>query len=394
MKFTHILALLACATAILGCNKHMEYDISEGIDKEITIFSEEISVPLGNAGPIAIQTFLKDGLSKLFGSAVEDFITIDSEGYLWFEAENNLIKENIYEIDAKITDKSSPYDWNPSWASASPGGIAPLLGMFGMKCVNQKLGLYAVNPLYYDLTINTTAKISCRNADYETSYTDNVPLNDFVVKKCNETTLLALFDVPTNCLDVIGNAELGDLHVNLPDGITGRIYTSDQLFLRFYAKYKTNVMIGQGLKMDNLDIPVNNINLPLSDYRLHKCTASFDVESTLPIDVTLVKVEVLEENVFAEEVESGQEPEPVVNENIVVSTDVTISVGSPDKPATSNVELEIESLDGPLPDIKGLRLTLSFKAAEGYGNTILNANQGISIKNATAKINGGITLPL
>ena len=395
MKFTHILALLACATAILGCNKHMEYDISEGIDKEITLFEEEISVPLGNAGPIAIQTFLKDGLAKLFGSSVDQYISIDSEGYLWFVSKENLLNETVYDVDTQITDKTSPYDWNPSGVSASPGGLASMLGMFGMKCVNQKIGIYAINPLSRNITLNSTARISCRNAEYKTTYTDSAPVKDLVLKRRNDTTLIASFDVPANHLESIGNVTLDDAHISLPDNITGKIHFAEaNLFFKIFSDYKTNVAIGEKLTVEKIPISIKKLNLPLSDYRLHKCIVSFDVVSTLPIDVTIVKVEVLEEDVLAEEGEDGEEPEPVVNENIVVSPNVSIYGGSPDKPATSNVELELESLDGPLPDIKGIKITVSFKAAEGYANTILNANQGLSIKNATATIHGGITIPL
>ena len=390
MKFKHIFALLACAAATLGCDKHMEYDISEGYNKEITLFEDEISVPLGNVGPITIHTIIKDGLKRLFGDMADRYITIDSDGYLWFESEDNMLNTNVYELNNERSDPSQPYDWNPSFVYTGPGGIAPLLGLFGMSCVNQKVGIYAQNPLSRDITLNSTAKISCRNNSYETTHTDSSPLKDFKVESGSNAAVLALFDVPADCYDVVGDIRLDDLHVSLPANITKRITSDSQLFFRFYSKYKSNVTIGDKLAMNNMAFPIRNLNVPLEQFRLHKCNVSFDVVSTLPLDVTIVKAEVLKEESTAE----GSTEEPVVDENISISSDVKILGGDPDKPSTSNVELQIAAQEGIIPDIKSVRITVSVKASEGYANTILNTNQGISIKNATAKISGGITLPL
>ena len=50
-KYIPLFFLAAVLAA--GCKSNMDYDISEGFDKEMTLFENEISVPLGSSSMVA-----------------------------------------------------------------------------------------------------------------------------------------------------------------------------------------------------------------------------------------------------------------------------------------------------------------------------------------------------
>ncbi len=43
---------------LVACKGKMDYDISEGINREMTLFEDEITVPIGSIGPITIGSTL------------------------------------------------------------------------------------------------------------------------------------------------------------------------------------------------------------------------------------------------------------------------------------------------------------------------------------------------
>ena len=59
-------SLLFCAIALffaVACSQEA-YDISSGIDKEITLFTDEVSVPLGDVGPLTPAAMQRRMLPK------------------------------------------------------------------------------------------------------------------------------------------------------------------------------------------------------------------------------------------------------------------------------------------------------------------------------------------
>ncbi|MBQ7639771.1 MAG: hypothetical protein IJS91_02120, partial [Bacteroidales bacterium] len=71
MKERFLLSLLLIFPMIVSCSRS-EYDISEGFNKDITLFEKEISVPLGSLAPITIGSTLNsvstiDGIGGLVG---------------------------------------------------------------------------------------------------------------------------------------------------------------------------------------------------------------------------------------------------------------------------------------------------------------------------------------
>ena len=79
MKVLRIIFFLL-ALLLWSC-ANQDYDISEGIDSEVTLFSDEVSVPLGGIAPMTLKALLdKAGATE----AVSMFVKEDEEvSLLW-----------------------------------------------------------------------------------------------------------------------------------------------------------------------------------------------------------------------------------------------------------------------------------------------------------------------
>ena len=76
-----LLPFVACAAFLccFSCTRNKEYDINDGLNTEITLFADEISIPIGAVGPVTLETFIPM-LEKAIQS--EGLIQLDEEGYL------------------------------------------------------------------------------------------------------------------------------------------------------------------------------------------------------------------------------------------------------------------------------------------------------------------------
>ena len=85
-RFFGALALCFCA----ACTQEA-YDLSRGIDKEMTLFTEQVSIPLGDVGPLTPKSLVdKSGL----GDMLKDYVTEDEDGYLVVEKEESFFSSN------------------------------------------------------------------------------------------------------------------------------------------------------------------------------------------------------------------------------------------------------------------------------------------------------------
>ncbi len=134
------------------------------------------------------------------------------------------------------------------------------------------------------------------------------------------------------------------------------------------------------------DFSAGDINLPIGKYKLKKCEISVDVESTIPLAVSINNIRVLKQKA------SETDPD-TVDENIQITSDIKVAGGSIDKPAVTPVKLTIEALEGTVPDINGMLLDFVVSSQPGIGDIALTADQGIVVKSSSAKLSGGITIP-
>ena len=89
----------------------------------------------------------------------------------------------------------------------------------------------------------------------------------------------------------------------------------------------------------------------------------------------------------------GKEDE-IPQYNITVSAPIVIAGGSPDKPGITDLKLQIAAKEGTIPDIHGIKIGLEATSQTGCDGVPLQGTQGIFIQSSSAKISGGITIPL
>lgn len=99
MKRVYMASLLICILTTLAACSRKEYDISENLNTEITLFQDEVSVPVGSIGPITIGSTLS-GLSAVpgIGGLVAEYIKIDEDGSLVLETTGDVFRSSVYEM--------------------------------------------------------------------------------------------------------------------------------------------------------------------------------------------------------------------------------------------------------------------------------------------------------
>ena len=376
--------LIAIALCMAACS-HKEYDLSEGLNKEITLFGDEISLPIGSIGPVTLQYAMGSlGNIEDLGSMVSEYIKQDAEGMLFIADSGDIYRNNIYEIEKEMGDVSEARTWDAGSQFASVGGIASLLGLIKLKCCNQSLSISAANPLSVNITANCGATIKYTGASGEVTM-PVAELDNATLKKRSEQELFSLA-LPADVTEPVNSIEFSHLALDMPATPTSRISDrTGNLFLAFTYSFKSGITVGEGFSFPLKNISTGRVNLPLGSYRLKKCEIELELENTIPLSVTIDNIRVLEPR------ESKSE-EAVVNENITVSSGITVAGGSMEKPSTTVIKVAIEALSGAIPDIPELLLDLQLNAQPNLGVVPLSVKQGLYVKSSSAKLSGGITL--
>ena len=374
MRYSFILVSLLVLIPLCGCER-MEYDTLD-LNKEVTLFQEGVSLPLGNVGPVTVGSILQ---GSSMGSVVSQFVKEDSDGLFYVESEEELLNLNAYEIALKVPDQTQPYHWEVGTKSASVSSMASVLGMFGFGFPHQMLIVQARNPLKASVGLNTTARIECMASDYSTSYSQEESLADYSMPSYYSSRTIAQFALPEDKTDRIASVELVDMALDLPENMAEKVRSGSNSSFVFSYKYKGQLAAKSDFSMSQLSIPINGLKVEIGKFKLRQCQATFDLESSLPFDVTLDKVKILGQD--------GQE-----NPDIVVSPGVKIAGGTLDAPAVTPVTLEIKAQEGYIPDITGVEIVLTIKASDGMGNIPLSSKMALSVKSASVTLRGGITL--
>ena len=129
----------------------MRYDVSEGIDSEITLFSDELGLPLGDVGPITLKSFL-DGSD--FGDMLMLVAKEDEEGYIVIEENKSIYNTLILFFNYFVADPSVPSDFDIPDSEEDPGYGAVALEAFGFKASPQTFTVTANNPLTEEISLS------------------------------------------------------------------------------------------------------------------------------------------------------------------------------------------------------------------------------------------------
>ena len=100
MKFPYV--LLLAFPLVLACSRP-EYDISEGVNTEITLFENEISVPIGSAGPFSLGMVF-DKLAEIegVGEFFSEYLKVNPDGFIYTDDAGSIYEANVYELEKEI----------------------------------------------------------------------------------------------------------------------------------------------------------------------------------------------------------------------------------------------------------------------------------------------------
>lgn len=384
----------ACAAVVLtatvfiigACTANLKYDTSEGIDGTVRLFEEEISVPVGDIGPISVGYLL--GQSETISELLNSLLTIGEDGSFGLASSDVLFTESLYLLKDIVEDPSQPYSWNAGSKSASIGGAATMLGLVGLQCREQKLNVQASNPMWDKAVINTS--VTAQGIDYSTYQTATAgpcEVKDYQLTGNADKVVIAELQIPEDLTVSLSSVYLNDLQVDLPANFPNTISKKINNNITFYYDYKSSVAVGPKFNLP-LNLPVKNLSIPLGQYELKKCNITLDIESTIPIDVQVNRISVLKPKYAEDGSDDGTEPDT----NIVISSGFTVLGGTMEFPTTTPLTFTIEALEGTVPDLKSLEVDIALSAPTVATDTKLSAKQGISIKSAAATLSGGITL--
>lgn len=381
MKKTSLFAL-AGAIALAGCVKS-EYNMPRGLlksaDKEITLFQDRITVPVGSIGPLTLGLVL-DQIPIFSG-----MVTTDENGLLIAESETEMYRVNVYETMVETGQWAQPYTWNCGYCYGSAAGMAATLGYMGFTCPQQTMTITAKNPLTADdISLQGTIKATRYVND---PWTYEKPLEGAYLTPGGTDegmTVLADIEIPGN--GCISSIQIENLTMNLPGNPDRLIRYSSQQDFVFTSRHRSHLAVGSAFTLSPA-IPLENVSVPLGKFRFKKCVVRLELENTLPLDVTVDEIKVLKPAIS----EGAQREEDT---NIVISGPIHIGAGSLETPVVSPIELQVEALEGTIPDLNGIKITVTVKGDEQFASTLLSAKQGVYVKSSSATLVGGITLNL
>ena len=372
------IACLLSTGLFLACSD-MRYDISEGFDKDITLFEEEISVPIGSIGPITVESLL---LQSSIGKTLSAFMTIKEDGSFQLESTNKLFSINVHRMEKEAGDVSNPFTYKAGDRSASVSGVVSMLGFMGLKPLEQNVTVMATNPLGVQVPFRATFGLTCKNASSEVSYSTSTPLDLKLASRSTEPYSIHGFSLPVDVRDLVSEVSLKSLEMDMPDHPVNNI-NDDTLGDVFAFSCKHSCKLGVG---GTFSLPYKHTlkdTIAIGKYQLSECDATIELENSLPLAVTINSVKVLKN------VETGE-----VDENITITPNITIAGGSSENPGVTKLKLHVAAENGTIPDLHGILIDLVVKGQPGCEGVVLSGKQGLYVKSSSATVSGGITLPL
>ena len=368
---------------VTACDNKL-YDIEDGLNGEMTLFEEEISVPLGNTGPFTLELAMQD---KMIKTLLGDAINTEDDGTILCRLEEPLFKMSAYEIIAKTKDLSKPFSYPVDNKSYAPSTIANLLQTFGFATVDQKLNIFVNNPLSTTYTLGGSLRVACQNTKTFTwAYDQSFPLADITVKSSSSDTRLLSLEIPDTVQCTPSTVELKDWCFNLPANMDKELKSFSRTEFIFTSRFSCHIAAGKNaeipLALFGMSKQTFKFNLPIASYKLKEVEVSFVLENTLPLQATLADIQLM----------TGKETLKMDENLLVTPGTIVIKGGSTETPGITPITLNIKALEGSIPDISGLFVDLAIKSDPDFSETRLSLKQGVSVRSASATLRGGITL--
>ena len=374
------LLILLFLLLIWSCS-NMDYDISNGVDNEFTLFSEEISVPVGDVGPVSLGILL-DGTG--FRETIDQYVKEDEEGFLVIEKEDQVYQNFVMLFSMTNPDPSLPIDFPVGACSKSIETMATVLTGIGVSLSEQTLNLYATNPLTDNISISGNITLMS-DIDGESPATviaseafSKVPVSAGAEKA-------SILKVARSNEKAFYGCNLENLTLHLPGSLMDKDPSSGLGIISLGYRYKSFLSLGNEFSLP-FSYTVDDMDLQLGQYKVKEATIRTEVSNEIPLTLTVESVEVLVKKVL----EDGTATDEVY-ENVSITPGLVIASGSKGHPTVSPLEIVIEAKDGTIPDISGLTLNFKIGPTAGEGDTRIGLNQNVNFNNLRATVSGGIT---
>ena len=379
MKYKSFVIVLAAL--LLSACRHDAYDITRGIDTQVTLFDDEVSLPLADIGPFTPKQLLGDvDLGETLGELFKE----DEDGYLVVEKEDFIYSNPVLLLYMGLADPTQPSDVTVDDFSAAPGESLADLAEIGLMPARQEFSIYAGNPLTEAVAFSGTFTLS--SAGQEDSNSEVLVSQSF-----SEETIPAqaenntFFQTSTTDGKPMDSFTAEQMTLHLPANLLEKDPLGGWSSLSIGYRYKAYLALESDFP-EGLEFPIDDLNVPLGQYKVKEARIRTEVSNEIPLTLVLENVKVM----VKETDEDGNE-QTVASEDVSVTPGITVLSGSSDAPTVSPLEIVIKAQEGTIPDIAGLRLSLSVKAPVGGTDHRLNMNQAVTFHHVRAPVYGGIT---
>ena len=370
-RFFILLLLLAFSAC-----QHREYDTSRGIDKEITLFTDQVSLPLGDIGPISPKQFLSNGLPDM----IKSFIQEDEQGYLVCQANGSVSSSFVAMISMALPDPAVAADFTLPDYSGEIDTYAGMLATMGFAVSPQVFTLKANNPLTEGVSVS--GKLTILGEEDNTLTTEEFSKVPVEASTANEVLRVEKTDGDNFTQFKVENTVL-----HLPASIMEKDPLNGFGSFSLEYQYKGYLYMKDDFPAA-LSFDIENLDVPLGQYKVQEARICTEVSNEIPLSLELSSVKLLVKQTD----EDGKESlEPY--EDVSVTPGLTIACGCSGNPVISPLEIVIKAKEGTvIPDFSGLQLELKILAPAGVADKRINMNQSVSFKNLRATVSGGITI--
>ena len=380
MKRLFVLLLLPLSL-IWSC-ENMDYDISEGVDNEITLFGDQVSVPIGDIGPLTPKSLI-GGEGTL--DAIKDYVREDEEGYLVVEKSNSFYEQYVLLISYMLPDQTIPIDLPVSDTPGNLESSADILEGFGFALSPQVFSLRATNPLTEDISVSGSLKLLSAPGDETPAETlGSQTFSKNTVKA--ESTDAEVLKMELTDGKPVSSYSFENLFFHLPASMLEKDPLSGLSAFSLSYKYKSYLMLGKDFPSE-IPIDIKDLDLQLGQYRVKEAKICTEVSSELPVTLELTAVDV-----YIKQTDADGNVTSVKCDDVSVTHGLRINSGTSGHPVVTPLEIVIKAGEGTIPDIGSLSLLLAIKAPTGAGDKRLNMNQAVYFNNLRATVSGGITI--
>ena len=376
--------VLLCLLALLplwSC-ANPDYDLSKGVDREVTLFSDEVGVPLGDIAPITLRAFLD---MAGIGSALTMFAREDEDGYLVIEEDNSFYSNFAILLSYSMLDPTAPGTVAVDDNEDTPGSTAASMAAFGFAMSPQSFCLYAENPLTEEIAVS--GKVTLSSMELE-----DAPAETLVSEEYSEVKVPAgaqqevFFRVERSGGKTFYASKLENMKLHLPASMLAKDPNGGMGVFALGYRYRGFAQLASDFPTP-IPIDVDDLSLPLAAYRVKEARIRAEVSNEIPMTLEIGSLKAL-----VRQTDEEGNTTLVPAEGVSVSADVSVASGTYGNPVVSPVELVIEAQENTIPDIDGLQLEIAIKAPTGEGDRRMNMNETIAFNNIRTTISGGITL--